>query len=59
LAAALLVAGAFGVIHLLQPMSCRGGDMCSDNILADLLIVLAGVVSGALVLTIRRHRDLP
>jgi hypothetical protein len=59
LIAALLVAAAFGVIHLLQPTTCRGGDMCSDNILADLLIVLAGVVFGALVLMVRGRRELP
>jgi hypothetical protein len=59
LVAVLLVAGALAVVRFLQPTVCRGGDMCSDNIVADVLIVLTGVVPAALVLTVRRRRDLP
>jgi hypothetical protein len=59
LVAALLLAGALAAIHFVQPTICREGDVCSDDIVADVLIVLTGVVPAALVLTVRRRRDLP
>jgi hypothetical protein len=59
LVAALLVGGAFAVVYVAQPTTCREGDMCSDNVLADLLIVLVGVVAAVVVLTVGKHRDLP
>ena len=44
LAAVLLVASAIAIVYIVEPTTCSG-DMCSDNVLAEFFIVLAGVIA--------------
>jgi hypothetical protein len=51
LVVAVLVVGAVATTYLVQPMTCHV-EMCDDNVLADLGIVLVGVIAAILVLTV-------
>lgn len=53
--AGLLVLGAVAVVYVLDPTTCDV-DLCSPNLLADIGIILGGILGAVLALTVGGRR---
>jgi len=51
--AVILVAGAGAIIWVTEPTTCHI-DQCSDNVLVDAVILLAGLAAAIFVLVVGR-----